>query len=185
MFLDRDGTLNEDVGHLHAREMLHVFPWSIDAVRLLKRAGYAVVVVTNQSGIAMGFTREAFVRELHDEMGAMFAAAGAPVDGWYYCPHHVTGLLPEYRQDCDCRKPRPGMPRRAARDLDLDLSRSWTVGDKWLDVGLGHAIGGRSILVRTGWGRIQEAARPEGQHADAVCDTLAAAVATILAAGMP
>lgn len=182
VFLDRDGTLNEDVGYLSAIAHLTLYPWAIDAVRLLNRAGYPVVVVTNQGGIGRRMIAPEFVGEVHGEIARRLAAGGAHVDGWYHCPHHPEALIEALRVDCACRKPNPGMALDAARDLGLDLARSWVIGDKWLDVQLAQRIGGRGVLVRTGWGRIEEPLRPAGQVVDAICDTLAGAVAHVLAA---
>jgi len=179
VFLDRDGTLNVDVGHLHAIEQLEFFPWTADALRLLKRAGFALVVVTNQSGIAHGFIAPGFVEEAHAEMSRRLNEAGVELDALYYCPHHPRGSVPAFAVECRCRKPAPGMLEDAARDLGIDLSRSWVIGDKWLDVQLGHAVGARSVLVRTGWGAQQERARPAGQRVEAVCDNLIHAVSVI------
>ena len=137
VFLDRDGTLNEDVGHLDRLERLRLFPWSLDAVRLLRRAGYAVVVVTNQGGVAHGFVAEAFVEEVRRVIDRRLAALGERLDGHYQCPHEPHAPVAAYRRQCDCRKPLPGLVHRAARDLDLDVPRSVVVGDKWSDVVLG------------------------------------------------
>ena len=180
VFLDRDGTINEDVGYLSRMSELTLYPWAIDAVRLLNRAGYLVVMVTNQGGIGRKMIAPAFVPELHAEIDRRFAAGGAHVDGWYYCPHHPDALVDELRSACRCRKPAPGMVLDAARDLGIDTTRSWVVGDKWSDVQLGAPMGGRAILVRTGWGVIEESVRPPGQVVEAVCDTLADAVALVL-----
>ncbi|HUE85989.1 MAG TPA: HAD family hydrolase [Vicinamibacterales bacterium] len=180
VFLDRDGTLNVDVGYLHALDDLELFPWTTDALRLLKRAGYLLVVISNQSGIALGFIDDGFVERAHQEIQRRLQRAGIALDGFYYCPHHPAALRAELRRDCDCRKPRPGMIQQAARELDIDLSQSWTIGDKWIDVQVGHTAGTKSILVRTGWGRHAEARRPEGQPVDAICDNLMHAVTTIL-----
>src|SRR5262249_28936837 len=117
VFLDRDGTLIEESGYLDRLDRLVFFPYSVDAVRSLNRAGYAVVVVTNQAGIARGIVREAFVGEAHAAISARLAAGGARVDAYYYCPHYRTGTVAEYVGQCDCRKPQPGMLRRAAADL--------------------------------------------------------------------
>lgn len=182
VFLDRDGTINEDVGYLSELSHLTLYPWAIDAVRLLNRAGYLVVMVTNQGGIGRRMIRPEFVGELHAVIDERLAAGGGHVDGWYFCPHHPEALIDELRVPCDCRKPGTGMARDAARDLSIDLARSWVVGDKWIDVQLGQRIGGRGILVRTGWGVIEEGVRPQGQTVEAICDTLAGAVAWILSA---
>ena len=185
VFLDRDGTINEDVGYLSELSHLTLYPWAIDAVRLLNRAGYLVVMVTNQGGIGRGMIRPEFVGELHAEIDRRLAAGGARVDGWYYCPHHPEALVETLRAECRCRKPAPGMVLDAARDLGIDITRSWVIGDKWMDVQLGQRVGGRAILVRTGWGRLEEAARPPGQTVEAVCDTLAGAVAVVLEQDSP
>jgi D-glycero-D-manno-heptose 1,7-bisphosphate phosphatase len=182
VFLDRDGTINEDVGYVSAMSQLTLYPFAIDAVRLLNRAGYVVPMVTNQGGIGMGAIEPAFVGELHAEIDRRLAAGGARVDGWYSCPHHPDAVIEAYRGACACRKPATGMAEAAIRDLGIDPARSWMIGDKWIDVQLGHNIGARSILVRTGWGRRMEAARPPGQHVEAIVDDLAAAVAFLLAA---
>jgi D-glycero-D-manno-heptose 1,7-bisphosphate phosphatase len=180
VFLDRDGTLIEEAGYLERLERLVFFPYSADAVRLLNRAGFAVVIVTNQAGIARGLVREEFVAEAHQHISARLAAGGARLDGFYYCPHYPEGSVERYRMACDCRKPQPGLLRRAARDLDLDLPRSFVVGDRWHDIEAGHAVGARSVLVRTGLGRREELRPQAGLTPDAVGDTLVDAVAWIL-----
>lgn len=181
VFLDRDGTLNVDVGYLHQLEDLELFPWTGDALRLLKRAGYLLVVVTNQSGIAHGLIAPEFVPACHAEMRRRLAPAGADLDALYFCNHHPRGSIAELAIDCRCRKPRPGMVDDAVRDLEIDTSQSWVIGDKWLDVNLGHAVGARSILVRTGWGVEEERRRSDGQQVDAICDNLIHAVSVIIA----
>jgi D-glycero-D-manno-heptose 1,7-bisphosphate phosphatase len=180
VFLDRDGTMIDDVGHLDSLSRVSFYPWTVDAIRALNQAGLAVVVVTNQSGIARGLFDEAFVQETHRYLDASLAAGGARVDAYYYCPHHRDGRVPEYTRACDCRKPGRGMIDAAARDLGLDPARSFVVGDKWIDVQMGHAVGARTILVRTGWGAEEERHPPEGTAADAVVDNLVAAAGWIL-----
>jgi D-glycero-D-manno-heptose 1,7-bisphosphate phosphatase len=180
VFLDRDGTLNVDVGYLHAIDQLELFPWTGDALRLLKRAGYLLVVVSNQAGIAQGLIAPGFVEQAHAEMVGRVRASGGDLDALYFCPHHPRGAIAAFATDCRCRKPQPGMIEDAARDLGIDVRRSWVVGDKWLDVQMGHAAGTRSILVRTGWGADQERRRPEGQKVEAICDNLIAAVSVII-----
>jgi D-glycero-D-manno-heptose 1,7-bisphosphate phosphatase len=180
VFLDRDGTMIEDVGYLDAIARVALYPWTIDAIRALNRADLAVVVVTNQSGIARGFFGEAFVESTHRFLSSRLEAGGARVDAYYYCPHHPAGTVARYARPCDCRKPAPGLIDRAAGDLGLDASRSFVVGDKWLDVQLGRAVGARSILVRTGGGSVEETRPPAGVAADAVVANLAAAASWIL-----
>jgi D-glycero-D-manno-heptose 1,7-bisphosphate phosphatase len=180
VFLDRDGTLIEEAGYLDRLERMVFFPYTVDCVRLLNRAGFAVAVVTNQAGIARGIVKEPFVAEAHRAITERLAAGGAHVDAYYYCPHYRTGVVAEYVKNCDCRKPQPGMLRRAAADLGLDLARSFVVGDRWHDVGAARAVGARGVLLRSGLGA-REAANPEpGTEADVVVDTLADATAWIL-----
>ena len=180
VFLDRDGTLNIDAGYLDRKERLMLFPWSLDSVRLLRRAGYAVVVVTNQSGVGRGMIEESFVEEVHQIIQSRLVDIGEKLDGHYYCPHEPSASIEAFRVDCDCRKPKPGVVTRAARDLGLDVERSIVVGDKWSDIGLAKQTGARGVLVRTGYGRSQEKNRQEGLSADAVVDTLMDAVNWIL-----
>ena len=180
VFLDRDGTIVEEAGYLERLERLVFYPFSVDAIRVLNRAGFAVVVITNQAGIARGIVREAFVGEAHRHIAAWVEAGGGRIDAFYYCPHYPTGTEAAFVRTCDCRKPQPGMLRRAAADLDLDLARSFTVGDRWHDVGVGAAVGARGVLVRTGLGRREEAAPDAAVRAEAIVDNLAAAAAWIL-----
>jgi D-glycero-D-manno-heptose 1,7-bisphosphate phosphatase len=162
VFLDRDGTMLHDVGYLSRREDLRWYPFAIDAIRLLNRAGFLVFVTTNQGGIALGFATEAFVEQTHAEMAAFVAASGGRIDGFFYCPHHPLARDERLRASCDCRKPRPGMIRQAQDRFAIDLARSFVVGDKIADVGLATGVGARGILVRTGYGEA-ELVRHEGQ----------------------
>ncbi|MEO8257248.1 MAG: HAD family hydrolase [Acidobacteriota bacterium] len=180
VFLDRDGTLIEDAHYLDRTDRVALYPWSVDAVRLLNRAGLRVIVVTNQSGIARGFFSAAIVDDLHRHISALLAAGGARIDAYYYCPHHPQGRVEGYTQVCDCRKPAPGLVDRAARDLGVDPRQSFVVGDRWLDVRLARAVGARGVLVRTGHG-VAEAAEPAPDvTADAVTDNLIGATSWIL-----
>ena len=182
VFLDRDGTLLEEAGYLDRLERLVFFPYTIDAVRLLNRAGFTVVVVTNQAGIARGIFKESFVAEAHRHVADRLAAGGARVDGFYYCPHHPEAVVEEFRRDCDCRKPKPGMLTRAAADLDLALDRSFVVGDRWHDLEAGQQVGARTLLVRTGYGRTEEASPKPHVRPSAVADNVIEAVSWILRA---
>jgi D-glycero-D-manno-heptose 1,7-bisphosphate phosphatase len=178
VFLDRDGTLIEEVGYLDRLDRIHLYPYSVDAVRLLNRAGYTVVVTTNQSGVARGFFGEDFVGAAHQQLQRTFTGGGARIDGFYYCPHHPEAAVAAYREACDCRKPQPGLFRRAGRDLDLDLPRSFVVGDRANDLDAGRAIGAAGVLVLTGYGTSVEAAARGA--AAAVTSNLAEAVSWIL-----
>jgi D-glycero-D-manno-heptose 1,7-bisphosphate phosphatase len=182
VFLDRDGTLIEEVGYLDAMERIVLFPWTIEALRLLRRLGYALVVVTNQAGVARGFYDEAFVHSVHEHLGKRFAAAGAPVDRFYYCPHHPDATVAEYRASCECRKPNIGLAERAVRELGVDLPRSYVVGDRWLDVRLANNVGARGILVKTGYGAHEWRHPEEGAAPWAVVDHVFAAASAILRA---
>jgi len=161
VFLDRDGTIIEDVGYLDRLSRLKLFPYTVDAIRLLNRAGFKVVVVTSQAGIANGVITEDFVKEAHEEIGRRAAAGGARIDAFYYCPHSTTAVVARYRTECDCRKPKPGMIHSAQRDLSLDLSRSFSVGDRWRDIEMAQTAGVAGILVETGYGQTEAGRRPE------------------------
>jgi D-glycero-D-manno-heptose 1,7-bisphosphate phosphatase len=180
VFLDRDGTLIEDVGYLDRVGRVSIYPWTIDALRVLRREGFRLVVVTNQSGVARGKFPESLVPEVHHHLDDAFARGGVSLDGYYYCPHYAQSPLDRYRLDCECRKPRPGMVERAARDLGLDVSRSYVVGDHWSDVGLANAVGARGVLVRTGSGSSQAEMPADGVRADAVVAHLMEAATWIL-----
>ena len=180
VFLDRDGTLIEERGYLDRLDLLAIFPWTADALRLLQRAGFATVVITNQAAIARGIIDEPFLHEVHREIDARLARGGAAIDGYYYCPHLVDAKLDEYRLACRCRKPGPGMIERACRELALDPARSVMVGDRWLDVGCGRAAGTRAVLVRTGHGAHEADVPSGGLAADAILDNLMEAVGWIL-----
>ncbi len=153
VFLDRDGTMNEEVGYINHIDRLRLFPWTAAAVRKLNEAGIPVVLLTNQSGVARGFFPESLVRDVHARLGDELARCGAHLDGVYYCPHHPEGKIPVYRVSCDCRKPSPGMMQRAARDLSLDLAASFVVGDRYQDISMGWQAGARGVLLLTGYGK--------------------------------
>jgi D-glycero-D-manno-heptose 1,7-bisphosphate phosphatase len=182
VFLDRDGTLIEEAGYLDRIERLVFYPFSVDAVRVLNRAGLQVVIVTNQAGVARGIFHEDFVAEAHRHVKARLEAGGARLDGFYYCPHHPDASVARYKVACDCRKPQSGMLRQAAADLNLDLTRSFVVGDRWHDIQAGHSVGARGILVRTGYGRTEEASPKQGVEPAAIVDDLIAAASWILRA---
>jgi len=170
----------EDIGYLNALDQIAFYPWTVDAVRALNRADLPVVVTTNQSGIAKGFLTEAFLDTVHREVTRVLAEGGAAVTAYYYCPHHPRGTVAPYARACECRKPAAGLVERAARDLHLDPARSFVVGDKWLDVGLARAVGAKAVLVRTGFGALEETHPLPGLAPDVVVDNLAAAASWIL-----
>lgn len=153
VFIDRDGCLTEEVGYVNHVSRIRLLPRTADAIRRLNGAGVPAVMVTNQAGIARGYFTEALLHAVNAEMVRQLAAAGARLDGLYVCPHHPTEGEPPYRMICDCRKPRPGLLQRAARDLRLDLASSVMVGDKISDVAVGQSVGAAGVLVLTGYGR--------------------------------
>ena len=146
VFLDRDGTINEEVDYPDRLSRILLLPQAAPAIRRLNETGLKVVVITNQSGVARGYFPLAFVHEVHQFLNEHLAAGGAHLDNLYVCPHH-----PE--EGCPCRKPKPEMILRAARDLDLDLSRSYLVGDRYKDIETAANAGVKGILVLTGYGR--------------------------------
>lgn len=153
IFFDRDGTLSYEVGYVNHLSRFRLLPWAVDAVRLVNSSSRLAVLVTNQAGVARGYFPESLIHEVHARVRAAMAAGGARLDGIYVCVHHPTVGQPPYRQECDCRKPRPGLLRQAEKDLDADLARSWMIGDRHGDLVVGWAVGARAALVRTGYGR--------------------------------
>jgi len=179
VFVDRDGTINEEGGYLFRIEDCRFIPGSLEAIEQLNLAGFLVVVITNQSGIARGYYSEADLDQLHLYMAREIASAGGRIAGWYYCPHH-----PDYPGDgsnCDCRKPMPGMIQRAAHELGIDLASSWMVGDKIADVNAGSAAGCQTILVKTGYGEAEAVSALPGQI---TLDDFCAAAAHIIEKGV-
>ena len=181
VFLDRDGTINEEVEYLSNVDQLKLIDGATEAIRLLNNAGYKVVVITNQSGIARGYITEAQVKAIHTELEKMLQKENAHIDGIYYCPHHPEAEVDAYRVDCDCRKPKPGMLMQAANDLGIDLKNSFIVGDKISDLGAGDAAGCRKILVRTGYGKeMEKELRNVSFQADHITDNVLDAVKWII-----
>lgn len=146
VFLDRDGTICEEVGYLNHISRLHIFPFAAAAIARLNQAGLPVIVVTNQSGISRRIFPESLVAQVHARISHELSAAGARVDAYYYCSHTK-------QDDCACRKPLPGLLKQAAQEHGLRLDRSFVVGDRYADVELAHGVGGRGALVLTGYGR--------------------------------
>jgi D-glycero-D-manno-heptose 1,7-bisphosphate phosphatase len=154
VFLDRDGTLNVEKKYLFRVEDWEWIPGAVEAIRLLSELGYELVVVTNQAGVARGYYTATDVEQLHRFVADDLASHGLSIAAFHHCPHHPD--FGDVRQ-CDCRKPGAGMLLAAATNLEIDLSRSWMIGDKLIDIEAGRKAGTRSILVRTGYGRGEEA----------------------------
>jgi D-glycero-D-manno-heptose 1,7-bisphosphate phosphatase len=183
VFLDRDGTINVEVGYLSRPEDFSLIPGSAEAVERLNNAGFTVVVISNQSGVARGYFGEADVARVNDKMVRELTRHGARLDAIYYCPHHPDFGDGSYRRDCDCRKPKPGMVRRAERELGVEAAGSFVVGDHRGDVMLAKSVGAGSILVLSGHGTEElEKLEQEGAPPDFVAPDLAAAVDYILGA---
>lgn len=182
VFLDRDGTINREVDYLADPALFELLPGVPEGLARLSAAGFALVVVTNQSGIARGLLDEDVLARIHGRMDADLATHDVAVDLVLYCPHHPTEGTGYFRADCSCRKPEPGMMLEAAGRLGLDLRRSWCVGDSLRDLEAAAAVGSRGILVRTGKGATQEAGadRMKGPR-PLVVDGFADAAAAILA----
>ena len=153
VFVDRDGTLNEDIGYVSTPDELVMYPWAAEAVRLINESGLLTVVITNQSGIARGMYSEATLGAIHSRMIEELARDGARIDAVYYCPHHPEVGDARYQTACECRKPRTGMLDKAAREHNVDLARSFVIGDKASDIKLAENVGARAALVLTGYGR--------------------------------
>jgi D-glycero-D-manno-heptose 1,7-bisphosphate phosphatase len=147
IFLDRDGVVIEDVHYLASPEQVELVPGSADAIAALNRAGWPVVVVTNQSGVARGLFAAEMVDAVHAHLSALLAGYGARVEAYYFCPHYPTADVESYRVDCTCRKPKPGMLLRAAADLGLDLDRSWMIGDRASDLEAGAAASADATVL--------------------------------------
>lgn len=152
VFIDRDGTINVDVDFLSSPSQLQLIPRSAEAIRELNDLGIAVVVITNQSGIARGLYTEDDLRRVHEAMDSELKKFGATVLEYFYCPHHPEEGLPPYRIECECRKPKPGMLNQAKEKYGFNLTRSFVVGDKCIDVQTGKAVGAVAIQVATGYG---------------------------------
>jgi D-glycero-D-manno-heptose 1,7-bisphosphate phosphatase len=155
VFLDRDGTINTDVGYLNHPDQLELIPRSGLAIKLLNEAGFKTVVITNQAGIAKGLLQEEILPEIHNRLSHLLDKEDARIDAFYYCPHHPEAAVEQYRIDCQCRKPFPGMILHAAEDLGIDVTRSFVIGDKSCDIELAHNVGAKAIMVMTGYGETE------------------------------
>jgi D-glycero-D-manno-heptose 1,7-bisphosphate phosphatase len=182
VFLDRDGTLCEEVGYVNHIDRLKLFPWTAEAIHKLNRAGVPVIVTTNQSGVARGYFPEELVHRVHQKIALELAASEARIEAFYYCPHHPDSREKAYRKNCDCRKPGTGMLDEAAKRFNIDTRSSYVVGDSSRDMEMGFNAGARTVLVMTGYGRGNyENLRHRWSHQpDLIAENLLEAVEKIL-----
>ncbi|MDT8317981.1 MAG: HAD family hydrolase [bacterium] len=153
VFIDRDGTISEEIGYVNHPDRYSLLPGSAEAIKLINDMGLKAVVVTNQAGVARGYFPEWMIKKVHDRLEELLEENGARLDAIYYCPHHPTAGEAPYRADCDCRKPRTGMIDAAAMDMNIDVNNSYMIGDKITDVEFGHRVGAKGIFVKTGYGK--------------------------------
>ena len=182
VFVDRDGTVTREVGYVNHLDRLELESGAAAGLREMQDAGLKLVVISNQAGAARGYFPASLIDVVNDRMCALLKTHGVQLDGVYYCPHHPTAGEPPLRQECECRKPKPGMIARAAADLDIDLSRSYMVGDRLNDVLCGQNAGVKSLLVLTGYGKGDFTYRTHtlSQPPAAVCSDLREAAYWIL-----
>ncbi len=180
-FLDRDGTLNKEVNFVRTPEELELLPGAAASVRTLNERGIVVCIISNQSGVARGFFTEEDLVPIHAKLERELGRSGAWINRIYYCPHHPTEGKPPYNVVCTCRKPETGMLRQAAREFDLDLQRSFVVGDRIVDIQAGRAAGATTILVMTGYGPYAlEECRERGVVPDFIAVDIAGAAEVIM-----
>lgn len=152
IFLDRDGTINEEMGYINHPDRFKIFPFVAESIKIFNQSGFLVIIITNQSGIARGYYSEALVEDLHNRLIMEMQSKGARIDAIYYCPHHPTEGRAEYRKNCDCRKPKPGLILRAAQEHNISLAASCAIGDRYQDVVMARQLNMKAGLVLTGYG---------------------------------
>lgn len=152
-FIDRDGTISDEVGYVNHPSRYRVFPYAAQAVRLLNDAGWLAILVTNQAGVARGYFTEEMIGTVHDVLKEVLQNGGAHLDAIYYCAHHPSAGQPPYRYECDCRKPKPGLILRAAQEFDINLAESWMIGDRYSDIEMARNAGVHAAFVLSGYGR--------------------------------
>jgi len=153
LFMDRDGTVSEEVGYVNHPSRFRVFPYTAEAIRLLNENGWLAILVTNQAGVARGYFSEDIIVQVHERLRHDLEIGSAKLDAIYYCTHHPSVGEPPYRLDCDCRKPKTGLIDRASADFPIDVERSWMVGDRYSDIELAGNAGLHAAFVLSGYGR--------------------------------
>ena len=152
VFIDRDGTISEEVGYVNHPSRFRLFPYSAEAIKLLNDSGWLAILITNQAGVARGYFSEDVITSVHDRLRGDLENGSARLDAIYYCAHHPSVGEPPYRHDCDCRKPKTGLIDRAAQDFEIDRPASWMIGDRYGDVELARNAGLHSAFVLSGYG---------------------------------
>lgn len=154
VFLDRDGVVLKEVGYLSDLKKISFYKGNIEALKLLKKNGFKLIVVSNQSGVARGYFTESFVKKTHKTIQERLKKHKIKIDAFYYCPHHIRDVkVKKYFKDCSCRKPKPGMVLKAKKRFNIDLKKSYIIGDKLTDIKLGKNTGMKTFLLLTGYGR--------------------------------
>lgn len=186
VFIDRDGTISEEVGYINHASRFRTFTYAADAIKQLNENDWLAIVITNQAGVARGYFAEDMIKAVHERMTNDLASGAARLDAVYYCAHHPSVGEPPYRFDCDCRKPKPGLISRAANDFEIDLSASWMVGDRYSDIELARNAGVKSAFVLSGYGRGEWEHQRENwtEQPDLVAEDLLEAVRQIVGFGV-
>ncbi len=153
VFMDRDGTVSKEIGYVNHPGRYHLIPGTSMAIKKLNELGIKAILATNQAGVARGYFAEEMIDRVHNKLERLLAADDAQLDAIYYCHHHPDVGEGKFKKDCNCRKPKPGMLLQAKEDFDLDLSKSYMIGDKISDVELAHKVAAKGVLVLTGYGR--------------------------------
>ncbi len=182
IFLDRDGTVSYEVGYVNHPSRYDIMPGSAGAIKKINQSDFLAVLVTNQAGVARGYFTEELILKVHDKLKKLLAEEKAYLDALYYCPHHPDMGEAPYRQDCDCRKPKPGLLQKAEKELHIDLSRSYIIGDSIKDIVTGFRVNMPGVLVLTGYGKgeYEYHSSKWNVHPVHVADDLTAAVNWIL-----
>ena len=152
VFIDRDGTINEQMGYINHISRFVLLPGTAEGIRLLNRHQYLAIIVSNQSGVARGYFPMELIDRVHAHLKDLLAKEGANIDGIFFCPHYPRGIVPEYSVECDCRKPRTGLVQKACEEFDIDMENSYVIGDRCSDIELAERSNLQGIMVRTGYG---------------------------------
>jgi len=153
IFLDRDGTINEEMGYINHISRFKIFPFVVESIKIFRENGFKTIVITNQSGVGRGFFTEELVQRIHQDLNDYLKKNGTKLDGIYYCPHHPTEGKGKYKMDCNCRKPKTGLIKQAVEDHNVDLDNSYMIGDRFKDMIFANNLNIKSGFVLTGYGQ--------------------------------